>query len=82
MKTHRPEMSLEHVLSALERELIAATDEEVLAAAAELGMNPSMKGSAAFMGVKSPLVRLHVPEDLRAEEPDVNHQGRSDPRGS
>ena len=63
MKTQRPEVLLEHVLVALERELIDATDEEVLAAAAELGMNPSMKGSAAFMGVKSPLVRFRTPLD-------------------
>lgn len=57
MNTRRPDVSLEQVLAALERELIDASDEEVLAAAAELGMNPSMKGSAAFLGVKSPLIR-------------------------
>lgn len=43
----------ERLLAALERELIEATDEEVLAAAKELGMNPSMKGSAAFFGIAS-----------------------------
>lgn len=41
----------ERLLVALERELIAATDEEVLEAASDLGMNPAMKGSAAFFGV-------------------------------
>lgn len=41
----------EQLLAALERELIEATDEEVLAAASDLGMNPAMKGSAAFFGV-------------------------------
>jgi hypothetical protein len=68
MKTRRPEASLEHVLATLERELIDATDEEVLAAAAELGMDPSMKGSAAFMGVKSPLIRALVPDNPRSGE--------------
>jgi hypothetical protein len=63
MKIAHPEASLDHVLLALERELIDATDEEVLAAAAELGMNPSMKGSAAFIGVKSPLVMRKAPMD-------------------
>lgn len=62
MKTRRPEASLEHVLTALERELLEASDEEILAAAAELGMNPSMRGSAAFVGVKSPLIRVLLPE--------------------
>lgn len=41
----------ERLLAALERELIEATDEEILAAASDLGMNPAMKGSAAFFGV-------------------------------
>jgi hypothetical protein len=41
----------EGLLAALERELIEATDEEILAAAGELGMNPAMKGSAAFFGI-------------------------------
>jgi hypothetical protein len=42
---------LEGLLDALEQELIEATDEEILAAAGDLGMNPAMKGSAAFFGV-------------------------------
>jgi hypothetical protein len=41
----------EQLLAALEQELIEATDEEILAAASDLGMNPAMKGSAAFFGV-------------------------------
>jgi hypothetical protein len=41
----------ERLLVALERELIEATDEEILQAASDLGMNPAMKGSAAFFGV-------------------------------
>jgi hypothetical protein len=46
-----PERGLEHLLAALERDLLDATDEEILAAARELGMNPAMKGSSAFFGV-------------------------------
>jgi len=42
---------LEGLLDALEQELLEATDEEILAAASDLGMNPGMKGSAAFFGV-------------------------------
>jgi hypothetical protein len=41
----------ERLLAALEQELITATDEEVVQAASDLGMNPAMKGSAAFFGV-------------------------------
>jgi hypothetical protein len=51
MKTTNPERRLERLLVALERDLLDATDEEILAAARELGMNPAMKGSAAFFGV-------------------------------
>lgn len=42
---------LDGLLDALEQELTEATDEEILAAASDLGMNPTMKGSAAFFGV-------------------------------
>ena len=51
MKTPDPERGLERLLAALECDLLDATDEEILAAARELGMNPAMKGSAAFFGV-------------------------------
>jgi hypothetical protein len=45
----------EHSLNALQQqELIDASDEEIMAAAADLGMNPAMKGSAAFAGLKYP----------------------------
>ncbi len=85
MKTRRPEISLEHVLTALERELIDATDDEVLAAAAELGMNPSMKGSAAFLGVNSPLVHSRAgcgTESASDEHAGLSHRERSGPGGS
>lgn len=58
-----PETALERILEALERELVEATDEEVLAAAHDLGMKPQMKGSAAFLGLRYPTVRLSA-EDL------------------
>jgi hypothetical protein len=54
MKNTHPELALEQILIALERDVIDATDEELLTAARELGMNPSMKGSAAFFGVTRP----------------------------
>jgi hypothetical protein len=55
-KVTAPEMSLRRLLDALEEELIEATDEEILEAAGELGMNPRMKGSAAFLGLRYPYV--------------------------
>lgn len=50
-KAEQLEERLDGLLDALEQELTAATDEEILAAASDLGMNPAMKGSAAFFGV-------------------------------
>lgn len=50
-----PETTLERLLEALERELVAASDAEIIAAANDLGMQPHMKGSAAFMGLKYPM---------------------------
>ncbi len=43
--------ALSRLLEALELELIDASDAEILQAAKDLGMNPEMKGSAAFAGV-------------------------------
>jgi hypothetical protein len=51
MRSTHPELALERILIALERDVIDAADEELLAAARELGMDPTMKGSAAFFGV-------------------------------
>jgi len=51
MNTTRPEAALDRVLAGLEKELVQATDEEIELAAADLGMNVRMKGSAAFFGV-------------------------------
>ena len=44
--------ALERVLEALAPELIASTDEEILEAAKDLGMDPTMQRSAAFAGLK------------------------------
>ncbi len=51
MKPPHPERAFDRLLLALEHELLTAPEEEVFAAAQELGMNPAMKGSAAFFGV-------------------------------
>lgn len=64
MSGRTPELGFERLLEALERELIGATDEEVLKAARELGMNPMMKGSSAFFGVTTPTLR-----DFRLDDP-------------
>jgi hypothetical protein len=45
------ERALTRMLNAFAQELIEASDEEVLQAARDLGMDPNMKGSAAFLGV-------------------------------
>ena len=49
-----PQVALERILRALEEELVQASDEEILDAARDLGMNPRMKGSAAFFGIRHP----------------------------
>lgn len=48
--------AFERVLEALARELIDATDTELLEAATDLGMDPTMRGSAAFIGLKYPAI--------------------------
>ncbi len=48
----RPDVGLERLIHGLEQELLEAADEEFMAAAHDLGMNPESKGSAAFLGVK------------------------------
>jgi hypothetical protein len=47
-----PVAALGRILDQLDRELIEASDEDVLEAARDLGMNPMMKGSAAFLGLQ------------------------------
>lgn len=54
MKRIAPETALERVLESLEAELLEASDEEILQAAKDLGQNPMMKGSVAFIGITFP----------------------------
>ena len=54
VKRVSPQVTLVRVLTALEQELIGATDVEIREAAQELGMNLDMKGSAAFAGLSYP----------------------------
>jgi len=54
VKAASPEVKLTRILEALERELIDASDEEIMEAAKDLGMNPMMRGSAAFAGLIFP----------------------------
>jgi hypothetical protein len=49
-----PELALARILQALEKELIEASDKEILAVAKDLGMDPRTRGSAAFAGLKYP----------------------------
>jgi hypothetical protein len=64
-----PGAALARLLDALERELIDASDEEILEAAKDLGMNPMMKGSAAFVGLnfsaKATMADFFGPDILR-----------------
>ena len=45
------ERRLQRVLAALERELLAASDEEVREAARDVRIDPDMKGSIAWVGI-------------------------------
>jgi hypothetical protein len=44
--------ALTRLIEALEQELIESSDEEIMQAAKDLGMNPQLQGSAAFAGLK------------------------------
>lgn len=57
MKTTRAELGFERLLTALERDLLEATDQEIAVVARELGIEPGMKGSLALFGITS-AVRL------------------------
>lgn len=52
LKTARPDAALTRLLEALEQDLLEASDEEILQTAKDLGMDPTMKGSAAFAGIR------------------------------
>ena len=70
VKAVSPEVVLTRVLEGLEPELIDATDEEITQAATDLGMDLSMKGSAAFIGLKSTF-KLRVSEIFDLSEFDA-----------
>lgn len=63
MRSPRPDLALARILAALEVGLIAATDDEIMAAAKDLGMNPAMKGSAVFVD----LHYLMAPHQFRVD---------------
>ena len=54
LTTNQQVAGFDRVLEALGQELIESTDDELLQAAKDLGMNPTMRGSAAFIGLKYP----------------------------
>jgi hypothetical protein len=65
----------------LEQELIEASDEDILEAARDLGMNPMMKGSAAFAGLNySATTRFNDffdPETLKQIRAQMERTGKS-----
>jgi hypothetical protein len=84
MKTTRPDAALERLLVALENELLEVTDEEILAVAVELGMNPAMKGSAAFFGVTllvRPVTASYPGTGIRAAQERPSRSPRRRPKG-
>ena len=48
------EVRLQRLLTALEREVLQASDHEVRRAALDLGIDPDMKGSIAWVGIFFP----------------------------
>jgi hypothetical protein len=54
VKVALPEVVLARILEAFGQELIKASDQEIMEAAQELGMDPHMKGSAAYAGLTFP----------------------------
>jgi hypothetical protein len=57
VKRDSSQQVLTRVLDAFAQELIDTSDEEILEAAQDLGMDLGMKGSAAFLGVIHPTPR-------------------------
>jgi len=76
-----PDVALARVLDSLEQELIAASDEDILEAARDLGMNLTMKGSAAFAGLNYPATArfndFFDPEMLKQIRAHMERIGRS-----
>ena len=66
LKAVSTEGALVRVLEALQQELVDASDEEVRAAACELGMSLEMRESAAFAGLTYP-ARLQLSDFFELE---------------
>lgn len=67
MKKILPEVRLERLLEALSADVTLASDAEILEACADLGIQPAMKGSIAFLGLKKGVVFYpYVPEKFSA----------------
>lgn len=74
VKRTSPEAALDRVLETLGQDLIDASDEEIMEVAKDLGMDPTMRESAAFRGLKYPTTpqlsdffELEVCRKLQAE---------------
>jgi hypothetical protein len=83
-KRSAADRSLDRILAALEAELVAASDDEIVEVARDLGMNLAMKGSAAFIGLKYPSradVRAYFEPLFDSDSPLIIHEppaGRAD----
>jgi hypothetical protein len=77
VKVALPETVLARILEAFGQELLDASDQEIMEAAKELGMNPQMKGSAAFLGLTFP-AKLQVSDffDVEAIKQHVAREAR------
>jgi hypothetical protein len=87
VKATSPEAELTRILEALEQEIIDASDEDVIGAAADLGMDPSMRGSAAFAGLKFPakpqlsdFFEFAICENAQVAAPPIPDATRSEPK--
>ncbi len=67
MKKIAPELRLERLVEAFSEDVTLASDAEILDACADLGIQPAMKGSIAFLGIKKGVFFYpYVPEKLSA----------------
>lgn len=56
VKRVSPNVALTRLLDALEQDLREVSDEEIVEVAKDLGMDPTMRESAAFLGVTYPAI--------------------------
>jgi hypothetical protein len=81
MTTNRADLALERLLLGIEDELFEASDVEVLAAAAELGIKPRMKGSIALIGITKLVPEERPSSRDRKPLHDDARPGRRSPKG-